>query len=301
MRLLTEGWCERGPSLSEAAAAVPPPESAWWDSTEFVDGPDDDRRAAINLWLLTGLTPERRDVKGERDGDGRVDLLLRPVGAPVEVVEVLTTLDRDHSDAEHRAAALVAELNGDAPPALRFPIHLDHGWEPPLTRGRKGKAAGRRWRAVVERLQREARDGAISAEAAAEAAAVFPGIGFHDPIDDPERRGFWLSSWGAGVRDSGDVPYLERLSAYLAAEERPVHHVAKLAREAAALGAQRRHLYLLVASAGQWGDLLPTSPSWFTDGTFTAPEGLTDLWLDGGTGYIMRWRRETGWTYHETG
>ncbi|GAA2887062.1 hypothetical protein [Microbacterium esteraromaticum] len=301
MRLLTEGWCERGPSLSEAAAAVPPPESAWWDSAEFVDGPEDDRRAAINLWLLTGLTPERRDVKGERDGDGRVDLLLRPAGAPVEVVEVLTTLDRDHSDAVPRAAALVAELNGAEPPALLFPMHLKRGWEPPLTRGRKGRAAGRRWREVVERLQHEAHAGAISAEAAAEAAAVFPGIEFRDPIDDPERGGFWLSSLNAAVRDPEDVPYLERLSAYLAAEERPVHHVVKLAREAAALGAQRRHLYLLVASAGQWGDLVPTSPSWFTDGTFTAPNGLTDLWLDGGTGYIMRWRREGGWTYHETG
>lgn len=299
MRLLTEGWCERGPSLAEAAAVVPPPASEWWDSAEFLDGPDDDRRAAINLWLLTGLTPERRDVKGARGGDGFVDLLLRPVGAPVEVVEVLTTLDPNHSDAVPRAAALVAELNGDEPPALLFPVHLERGWEPPLTRGRKGKTAGRRWREAVERLQREARAGAISADAAAEAAAVFPGLEFRDPIDDPERSGFWLSSWNAAALDSGDVPYLERLSAYLATEERPVHHLDKLAREAAALGAQRRHLYLLVASAGRWGNLLPTSPSWFTDGTFTAPDGLTDLWLDGGTGYIMRWRRESGWTYHE--
>lgn len=299
MRSLTEGWCERGPSLDEAAAVVSPPASAWWNSAEFLDGPDDDRRAAINLWLLTGLTPERRDVKGERDGDGRVDLLLRPLSAPVEVVEVLTTLDRDHQDAVPRAAALVAELNGAAPPALLFPVHLERGWEPPLTRGRKGKATARRWAGVVERLQCEARSGAISAEAAAEAAAVFPGIEFRDPIDDPERGGFRLSSLNAAVRDPEDVPYLERLSAYLAAEERPVHHVAKLAREATNLGAQRRHLYLLVASAGEWGGLLPTSPSWFTDGTFTAPDDLTDLWLDGGTGYIMRWRRESGWTYHE--
>ena len=299
MRLLTEGWCERGPSLSEAAASVPPPASAWWDSAEVMDGPNDDRRAAINLWLLTGLTPERRDVKGERDGDGRVDLLLRPDGAPVEVVEVLTTMDRDHQDAVPRAAALVAELNGAEPPALLFPVHLERGWEPPLTRGRKGKAARQRWAAVVERLQREAAAGAISTEAAAEAAAVFPGIEFREPIDDPERNGFVLSGFNAAVRESDDVPYLERLSTYLAAEERPVHHVAKLAREAAALGAQRQHLYLLIASTGGWGDLLPTSPSWFTDGTFTAPDDLTDLWLDGGTGYIMRWRRESGWTYHE--
>ncbi|AMG82264.1 hypothetical protein AXH82_01885 [Microbacterium sp. PAMC 28756] len=148
MRLLTEGWCERGPSLSEAAAAVPPPESAWWDSDEFVNGPDDDRRAAINLWLLTGLTPERRDVKGERGGDGFVDLLLRPAAAPVEVVEILKTLDRDHSDAVPRAAALVAELNGAEPPALLFPVHLERGWEPPLTRGGKTTSRQRRLAAL---------------------------------------------------------------------------------------------------------------------------------------------------------
>lgn len=66
MRLSTEGWCERGPSLSEAAAAVPAPASAWWDSAEFLDGPDEDRRAAINLWLLTGLTraPRREGRAG---------------------------------------------------------------------------------------------------------------------------------------------------------------------------------------------------------------------------------------------
>lgn len=186
-------------------------------------------------------------MKGERGGDGFADLLLRPVGAPLEVVEILKTLDRDHSNAVPRAGALVAELNGDEPPGLLFPVHLERGWEPPLTRGRKGKTADRRWREVVERLQRVARAGSISAEAAAEAAAVFPGVEFRDPIDDPERRGFWLNSIDAAVRDPEDVPYLERLSAYLAAEERPVHHIAKLAREAVALGTQRRHLYLLVA------------------------------------------------------
>lgn len=298
MRLLTEGWCERGPSISEAAATVPVPETAWWESSEFRDAPSDDLRAAFNVWFLTGATPERRDVKGA--GDGLVDLLLRPAGAPPEPVEVLTTIDWSFQAAMPRAAALVAELNGDDPPALLFRVELERGWEPPMTKGRKSRGAGDRWRAVVERVQREAKAGAISAEAAAAAAAVFPGIEFREPIEDPDRSGFVLSSLNAAVLGSDDVPYLERLSAYLATEERPVHHVDKLAREAAVLGAHRRHLYLLVASTGRWGDLLPTSPSWFTDGTFTAPAGLTDLWLDGGTGYIMRWRREIGWTYHES-
>lgn len=297
MRLLTEGWCERGPSLAEAAASLPVPESAWWESAEFREAPSDDRRAALNIWILTGSTPERRDMKGA--GDGLVDLLLRPPGAPPEPVEVLSTIDRDYQSAQSHAATLVAELNGDDPPARLIPVHLERGWAPPRTKGRKRKSARRRWHAVIERVQREAQTGTISAEAADAAAEVFPGIEFRQPIDDPERSGFVLSSWNAGALDSSGVPYLDRLSAYLTTEERPRHHLDKLAREALAVGARRQHLYLLVASTGEWGNLLPTSPSWLTEGIFTAPDGLTDLWLDGGTGYIMRWRRESGWTYHE--
>jgi hypothetical protein len=297
MRLLTEGWCERGPSLTEAATALSVPPSAWWESDEFRDAPNDDRRAAMNVWLLTGLTPERRDVKGA--GDGLVDLVLRSLDAPPEPVEILGTLDPNYQAALPRAEALIAELNGDQPPRLHFPVYMERGWEPPKTKGRKAREAGDRWRKAVERVQHEARAGAISAGAVASMQEVFPGIEFGAPTDEPGTTGFALSSWNAAVLESGEVPYLDRLSRYLATEDRPVHHLEKLEREANTLGAQRQHLYLLVASTGRWGNLLPTSPSWFTDGTFTAPDGLTDLWLDGGTGYIMRWRRERGWTYHE--
>ncbi len=297
MRLLTEGWCDRGPSISEAVAELPLPESAWWESPEFQDAPSDDLRAAMNLWFLTGIVPQRRDVKGA--GDGLADLLLTPDDAPPEPVEILSTIDWSYQAALPRAAKLVAELNGDAPPESCFPVSLERGWEPPMTRGRRVRDVADRWRAAVEQVQNEARSGHVSAEATAAIQEVFPGIEFGAPIDDPRRSGFQLTSWNAAATDSGDVPYLERLSRYLATEERPVHHLEKLAREAKDLGSQRRHLYLLVASAGRWGNLLPTSPSWFTDGAFTAPDGLTDLWMDGGTGYIMRWQRQSGWTYHE--
>lgn len=297
VRLLTEGWCERGPSISEAAAELTSPESAWWESAEFQTAPSDDLRAAMNLWFLTGLVPQRRDVKGA--GDGLVDLLLSPTDAAPQPVEILSTIDWSYQAALPRAMSLVAELNGDEPPALSFPVHLERGWEPPMTKGRGARDVGDRWRTAVERVRREARTGTISADATTEIQEVFPGIEFGAPVDDPSKPGFRLISWNAAALDSGDVPYLERLSSYLATEERPVHHLAKLEREARHLGSQRRHLYLLVASAGRWGNLLPTSPSWFTEGDFTPPEGLTDLWLDGGTGYIMRWRRERGWTYHE--
>lgn len=298
MRLLTEGWCERGSSISEAAARLSALDAPWWESDEFRDAPSDDLRAAMNVWFLTGATPSRRDVKGA--GDGLVDLVLRPSAAQPEPIEILATIDWGYQAAVPRAAALVAELNGADPPSLYVPVHLARGWDPPLTKGRKARQMGDRWRSAIERVRREARVGSISEEATAEIATVFPGIEFGTPVAEPGRSGFRLESWNAAAVDSGSIPYLDRLSAYLATEERPVHHLEKLDREATTLGAQRQHLYLLMAAAGRWGNLLPTSPSWFTDGIFTAPEHLTDLWLDGGTGYIMRWRRESGWTYHET-
>ncbi|MGV8883562.1 MAG: hypothetical protein ACOH19_15560 [Rhodoglobus sp.] len=73
----------------------------------------------------------------------------------------------------------------------------------------------------------------------------------------------------------------------------------KLRDEAAELGIERTHLYLLVTSVGTLGNLLPDTPASLMEGVFVAPEGLTDVWLDGGTGFIGRWRIERGWTYHE--
>ncbi|GAB3578158.1 hypothetical protein GCM10027406_13890 [Leifsonia lichenia] len=297
MRLLTDGWCARGPSLAEAAAELAPPSTLWWESEEFRDAPSDDLRAALNTWILTGHVPHRRDVKGA--GDGLVDLVLCPTNAPKEPLEILATIDWSYQAAVPRAEALVAELNGSDPPELYFAIHMERGWQPPKTKGRKAREAGDRWRAAVERVRGEARAGAISDDAAEAIQEVFPGLEFRPPIYAQGKSGFALESWNAAVSDSGEIPYLERLSTFLATAERPVHHLAKLEREAVELGAQRQHLYLLMASTGRWGNLAPTSPSWFTEGIFTAPDGLTDLWLDGGTGYIIRWRQERGWTYHE--
>jgi hypothetical protein len=251
----------------------------------------------MTLWFLTGIVPQRRDVKDA--GDGLVDLIVCPVDTTPEPVEILSTIDWSYQAAVPRAASLVDELNREQAPELCFPVHLERGWAPPMTNGRRARDAGNRWRTAVERVRNEARFGTISAEATAAIQEVLPGIEFGAPIDAPGKSGFQLMSWNAAALDSTAVPYLERLSSYLATGERPVPHLVKLEREAREFDSQRCHLYLLVASTGRWGNLLPTSPRWFTDGTFTAQEGLTDLWMDGGTGYIMRWRRESGWTYHE--
>ncbi|PVW05438.1 hypothetical protein DEA06_06780 [Microbacterium sp. Gd 4-13] len=296
MRNLLEGWCPRGPSIDEAAHTLPAPTMPWWESDEFVGCPSDDWRAALYAWVLTGLTPERRDTKGA--GDGLVDLLLRPEQGPPQPLEVLSTIDPAYQAAVPHALALIAELNGDDPPPRLIPVSLGREWRPPLTK--KDAATRKRWRAAVERARNDAQTGDLSADTVAELQAVFPGLEVGQWVGEIESGGFKLSSWNAAVAPSGDVPYLDRLTTYLSTDRQAVRHVDKLRREAETLGAERTHLFLLVASSGTWGNLLPTSPSWFTEGVFVAPDGLTDIWMDGGTGYLMRWRREDGWSYHET-
>lgn len=296
MRNLLEGWCPRGPSIDEAARALRTPVIRWWESAEFADCPSDDWRAALYAWVLTGHTPERRDTKGA--GDGLADLLLRPEESEPQPLEVLSTIDPVHKAAVPHALALIDELNGDDPPPRLIPVSLGRGWKPPLTK--QDAATRRRWRAAVQRARHDAQAGDLSTDTVAELQAVFPGLQFGQWVGEMERGGFEVSSWNAAVAPSNGVPYLDRLSNYLATDRQALRHVDKLRREAVTLGAKRTHLFLLVASTGARGNLLPTSPSWFTEGTFTAPAGLTDLWMDGATGYLMRWQQESGWTYHET-
>jgi hypothetical protein len=293
-RNLLLGWCERGRSFTEAAAelrdVVP-----WWDEPAFADKGTDEYRAAMNVYVHTGHIPSLHDAHG--NGDGRADLLLRPRDGAPQLVEVLSTLDNRMLDAQRRAADLLRDLNGDNPPASSIPVRLDTGWEPPLTR--KNKATGVKWRDAAARARLEAHAGAVTEETRRELREVFPSLELGEPSHDDVRGGFHLVSLHARVQSSGEVPYLDRLSDFLGSNERAVHHVEKLEREQAETGADRLHMYLLIASTGEYGNLLPTSPSWLTEGTFTAPEALTDIWLDGGTGQVFWWRRERGWTYHD--
>jgi hypothetical protein len=192
---------------------------------------------------------------------------------------------------------LVAQLNRSSPPKDFFPVSLETGWDAPFTR--KDKTVRARWDAVVARARDEAGRGDLTAETRAELHDIFPSLQVGAPRMDPARAGFTLVSWSARVEPSQDVPYLERLSDYLRESERGQHHIEKLKREAKEVSADHLHLYLLVASTGKWGNLLATSPSYLTEGIFEPPASLTDIWLDGGTGYLYRWRQETGWTYHQ--
>lgn len=293
-RNLLLGWCERGPSLSEATHALRDV-TPWWEAPEFADQSSDEYRAAMTVFVQTGRTPSLRDGPGS--GDGRADLLLAGgVGEAAQLVEVLSTLDARMLDAQKRATDLLRDLNGDDPPAQFVPVSLEPGWEPPFTK--KDKALRTAWLKVCARAREEARTGELSESVCAELEAVFPSLQLGQPRLDHLRHGFHLISLHARV-ENRDAPYLDHLSEYLATNQRAVHHVEKLLREQEATGADRLHLYLLVAATGEHGNLLPTSPSWLTEGEFTAPEPLTDIWLDGGAGRVFWWRRESGWSYHD--
>jgi len=290
-------WCERGDSLTECLAALLQNSDTWINPVEFRDAREDEVRAAFNLWLLTGLRPYPRDVPGQ--GQGLIDIVLTSPNQTVEAVEVLSTQDSDYLQDVARAVELTAQLNGTTPTPTRYSVQLERDWTPPLTRGRQARRDAQAWKQAVDRIAAEAQQGHPTPEALSQIQAVFPGLTI-SPSTDFGEPGFQLDSWNAAVPEDDSTPYLDRLSTYLSGEERPVHHLEKLKREANNLGAQRSHLYLLVASAGRWGGLFPASPSYFQGNSFVAPESLTDLWLDGGNGLIFHWQRDMGWRYHET-
>ncbi|MGF9660172.1 hypothetical protein AAIH18_22330, partial [Pantoea agglomerans] len=116
------------------------------------------------------------------------------------------------------------------------------------------------------------------------------------PMDPPR---IIVMSANAGANNA-EAPYLNELSDYLAHDPIIGKKLSKLERERQEHGAVRTHLYIHMAPTGQRGGLLPTSPSYFTWGEFTAPEVLTDLWLDGNTGRLFHWTVESGWVFHAT-
>ena len=291
VRDLSKDWCERGPSIEEAAANFSVEDADWWFAAEDEAWDPDDRRAAVYTWFLTGMRPERRDIPGA--GDSRVDLTLHDPDGRVEVVEVLSTLDKHYQADIHRAAGLVRELNPEGPAAISVSVSMGHGWEAPYTRS----SAKSDWQAAVKMAHRDLLDGSLRADTVAAIRSVFPALALKEVAEGGP--GFFLSSWGARVEGSEGRPYLDRLSDYLATDRQAIRHIEKLRDEAAALKSERTHLYLLVASTGTFGNLLAGTPSFLMEGVFSSPEGLTDLWLDGGVGFIGRWRVGRGWTYHD--
>ena len=282
-RDLTRGWCVEGQPLSAAIGNVPP---AQWQqrSDTFVDVDPFEARAALFLHALTGCMPQLEDTDGRQ---AAVDLTLHHGDRLEGIVEVTSTLDgrfqRDSANLQPLLAEITDEYAGQSGWALSF----EHGWTVPARDQRRDLA-----RQIARALEAvdEVADEPVTIDESTQAYRL------------PENRAgqLELTGWSANVPDARDLPYLDRLTAYLETSPLVARKLKKLGKESERLGTTRRHLYLLMASTGDAGGLLSASPSFFTWGVFACPAPITDLWLDGGTGEIYHFDQDKGWRFHRT-
>ena len=239
--------------------------------------------AAWALAAHTGLWPEPRD--GAEAGQRLIDFVLRGADDYLEAAEVMQTTDpkfmrrlRTMSDAI--VPAVHAAYRGSRSWGLQFERFIDL---PASWRDLQRRASG--WAEAL-------------GSADPDAGTVELGSGLSAwPFSDERPAGVYFSSANAEIAERAEIPYLDRLSAYLATDSNIARHVEKLRAESATLAARRTHLYLPIAASGENGDLLALSPSLFTWGTFTPIDGITDLWLANGLD-VFHWSAETGWVYH---
>ena len=282
-RDMTKGWCAEGAPLAEAAARI---SAETWDlHAEAFAGVDEfEARAALFLHVFTGCMPRLEDTDGRQ---GAVDLTIHDADHLVGIVEVTSTLDAQFQRNSNHLQLLIDEVNrayrGDA----RWALSFEHGWNLPPGRQRSVLAGE-----LVHAL--ELQDASIDV---AQPVQIASEVRAHR-IPDPGEDAVELTGWGANVSDALDLPYLDRLTAYLSSSTLVARKLKKLTAECERLGTTRCHLYLLMASTGNEGGLLPASPSYFTWGDFSCPEPLTDLWLDGGTGEVYHWDPSAGWRFH---
>lgn len=280
---LARDWCAEGERLRTAQARVP---IAAWEAlrAEFADVRGFEGRAAEYLLPLTGLTPELFD-KGTRER--AIDIVLHgPAGC--EVVEVTSTIDERYQRLSRHAEKLAAEVSKYYRGGRCWNLSLRHGWLDRIEGNKRER--DQLHRLIADELRTlDERDSAGDELKAADwiNVATVPG-------GEP---GVHAVGRSAGVLNAAE-PYLTRLTGYLAASPLIASKMRKLRVHAHTLGATRSHLYLMTASTGESGNLMVWSPAALTQGTFAAPAGLTDLWLEGGTGDIYHWTTETGWLFH---
>ena len=283
-RNMLHRWCPEGISLNDAFEALG---ADAYEKTlsEFAGATPDDIRAATYLQAFTTLRPVWRD----RDGlQGAADIELRKPGGSSEIVEITSTLENNHERDRRRLERLAREVQALYGGPHAWVFHLAYGWAAPPT----GRAQRNLARSIVRELE------AFDSEGREHGRSTSAEWLFlrRDLIDTTAR--VEVVSWSTNTPDSGDEPYLDRLTRYLFSSSLIASKTEKLTRESRVLSAQRRHLYLLMASMGLDGALLPTSPSYLTWGDFRTPSEITDLWLDGGTGEIYHWTVEAGWQFH---
>jgi hypothetical protein len=282
-RNLLQSWCVEGSSLAEASRVIGAEE---YEQTraEFDGASSVEARAALYLHLFTTHRPLWRD----RDGlQGAVDIVLIAANGSKEAVEVTSTLEDQFMSAHVLSELLAVDIAERYSGSSSWLMHLAHGWEPPRTTRTRHALAMR----IAEELEAFHADGRTDGTLeSADWIRVRRGDGDASRVE--------VVSWSANIPDSGDVPYLDRLTTYLGTSSLIARKREKLVREAIALGTQKRHLYLLMSATGAGGGLLPASPSYMTWGQFSPPEDLTDIWLDGGTGQIYHWNDDAGWRFH---
>lgn len=251
--------------------------------TDFANADPSELRAALYLLTFTGRRPIFYDTQGRQ----RVVDILLEADDGVEVVEVTSSIESKDAKAILQSDRLAKDIDLRYGGASTWLLHLREGWSPPRnTKLREALAA--RIAAELDTLD--------------ESGAAHAPLGSVDWIvvrrDSTDGGPVRIVSWNANIPPSDGLEYLDRLSAFLRSDVIASKR-AKLVRQAAQHGAHRRHLYVLLAGSGQHGGLLPGAPWFLTSGTFEAPEDITDVWLDGGTGIICHWRIEGGWEFHQ--
>lgn len=287
-RNLLKGWCPQGEVWSTAVARIDPQE---WERIKDTFDPKkpSEMTAALLAYVYSGLIPSNQDDQaGQGNGrDGAVDILLTDaITGERQVMEVTTSLDRRYQNSSAALSkfeeAVTRAYTGDG----SWSLELQRDWE--SLRLVKDVAP-----TVAEALNTMSvndadRGGPHSLHSH---VIAWPA----DTASEPQVK---VRSRNAGALNR-DEPYLNALTDYLATDTTISGKLQKLKREATHFEATRTHLFIGMASTGTRGGLLPTSPSYMTWGEFTAPEPLTDLWLEGNTGEMYRWTREDGWMFYD--
>lgn len=273
-RNLQQGWCPEGEPWAEAAQRVNPEE---WEriKRDFPLTKPAEQTAALSLYSFTGLIPTNQDdQQGSGSGyDGAIDVLLtHATTGEQQVMEVTSSLDSAYQNSSDAVKKFERIIKQTYTGATTWTLGLERGWE----------------------LQRLTELSTIVARALNDLDGTDAGrnedVQLHPHVTarqlgrtDPPI--VYVDSRNAGASSFGDA-YLDAFSLYLATDSTIEGKLVKLGREGLKFEATRRHLFIGMASTGKHGGLLPSSPSYFTWGEFTAPLLLDDLWLEGGTGEL---------------
>lgn len=281
-------------TFGEDLTVAVPFEFSHWRSFEEQHG-SDEFRAAVTMMLATGTAPRLRDVQGPGSRDGDIDLELFTQDGGVELAEVTATTNRGWTH-EQRTIAREAER---MVPTWRMAWHLD---VPSLA---AWNAVKRLIPTLLMELEAEGATSLAATQPTSEALrlvlAAHPGIVLYGGVRPEPSRMLSASRGMAGsVRDASD--WVGDLSELFGTDLNLRRHVEKLVAAQASAPVGGRHLYLLIAAAGIGSSILSAlMGARLPEGDLVLDEQVSDVWLDGGTGRTLRWRRGLGWVGYGDG